>query len=571
MRVSRLFGETRREEVDAEFKSADLLVRAGYVRQVGAGIFTLLPLGWRSIRKIERVIREEIDAIGGQEMSMPVVQPAELWERTGRLNSIDETLVRFTDRADRAHVLAMTHEEAVALHAASEISSYRQLPALIYQFQTKFRDELRSRGGLIRVREFLMKDSYSLDKDYDGLDKQYEAHRMAYNRIFDRLGLPCIEVQSDSGVMGGGFAHEYQYLTEVGEDSLAICDGCGYSANAEVAICSHQFPPAGETLKDLEKVATPECPTIESLAEFLGIGADGTAKMVFLSASLADGKQKLIAAVVRGDMELSEAKLRQLTGMSCVEAADELMIEDAGMSPGYASPLGADRSKMLVVVDELVAMSKNLVSGANEAGYHLKNVNCGRDYKPDITGDIAQVKEGDDCPVCGQPLQLKRGVEVGNIFKLGTKYSEAMEAFYNSENGQRELIVMGSYGIGVGRVLACIAQQHNDEHGLTLPLAVAPYAVQLLAVGKGEDVASTAEKWYLKLTEAGIEVLFDDRKLSPGVKFNDADLRGMPLRVTVSDRTLKEDSMELKPRKGDKRLVPLADGMEEIKEEIARL
>ncbi|HEY3267051.1 MAG TPA: proline--tRNA ligase [Armatimonadota bacterium] len=575
MRMSHHFGETLRAAPgDADVVGHQLLLRAGYIRPLAAGIFSYLPLGLRAMRNIEAIIRQEIEAIGGQEVSMPVVHPAEVWRETGRWQEIGEEMARFKDRAGRDMALAMTHEEVVADLVRREVHSYRQLPMLIYQIQTKFRDERRPRAGLIRVREFTMKDSYSLDADDEGLATQYARHLEAYHRIFQRVGLPnVIAVCSDTGMMGGKIAHEFMYLTEIGEDTLALCDACGASANLQVA--SFRKPAAvPEALRPLEKVATPGTTSIESLAAFLGVPAERTAKAVFFTASLPDPEPKaagasrdaLLMALVRGDMDVNETKLANASGARSLRPATEAEIRAAGAVPGYASPIGMDRANAIVVIDDLVAASPNLVSGANEEGFHYLNVNAGRDYAPDATADIASAWEGAPCLECGAPLRLVRGVEVGNIFQLGTRYTEAMGATFLDAEGQARPVVMGSYGIGIGRLLACLAEAHHDDRGLTLPAAVAPHSVHLVRLcDKDPQVEAAAEELYAALIEAGVDALYDDRDAMAGVKFADADLIGIPLRVTVSARALKAGGAELKRRaETETRIVPLNEVMEVV-------
>lgn len=572
MRVSRLFGETIREAPsDVDIVSHQLLLRAGYVRQLAAGIFSYLPLAWRSLRKIEQILREEMDRIGGQEMNMPVVHPAEVWKQTGRWQVIDESLARFQDRGGRDMVLAMTHEEVVASLAATEIRSYRQLPQLVYQMQTKFRDEARARGGLIRVREFVMKDSYSLDRDTEGLAAQYRAHYDAYFRIAARAGLPLIAVTSDVGMMGGKVAHEFMYLTPIGEDTLALCDTCGYSANREVAVFAKQAVDGG-TPEPLEKVATPNAPTIDALAALLGVPASKTAKMVFFVGGFGAGQpERLVVGIVRGDMDVNQTQLLNLSGAASLRPAHPDEVRAAGAVPGYASPIGMDEGA-LVIADDLVVSSTNLVGGANEEGFHLLNTNAGRDYRPHATGPLASVYEGAPCVRCGSPLRLVRGVEVGNIFQLGTRYSAAMGATYADEEGAEHPIIMGSYGIGVGRTLACVAEEHRDDRGLILPISIAPYQVTLVSLGRTPEARAEADSVYEALSAAGVEVLYDDREASPGVKFADADLRGIPLRVTVSERSLKAGGAEIQRRAGgEARVVPLAGLVVEVTGEIGAL
>jgi prolyl-tRNA synthetase len=570
MRVSVLFGETLREApADADLASHRLLLRAGYVRQLAAGIFSYLPLAQRSLKKIEQILREEMDRIGGQELSLPVVHPAELWQQTGRWTAIGQEMVRFKDRRDHDMLLAMTHEEVVAALAASEIRSYRQLPQLVYQIQTKFRDEARPRGGLIRVREFVMKDSYSLDRDEAGLRRQYAAHYHAYFRIGARAALPLIAVGSDVGMMGGKVAHEFMYLTPVGEDTLVRCPGCGYSANHEVARFVKE-PFDGGAPRPVEKVATPGKQTIEDLAAFLGVDPRQTLKVVFFVANYGSDKPaKLVVAAVRGDMEVNQTQVTNLARANTTRPARPEEVAAAGLVPGYGSPVGLAPGKAVVVVDDLVAGATNLVAGANEADHHLRNVCPDRDFKPDVVGHIALAREGAPCANCGKPLNLARGVEVGNIFQLGTRYTVPLDALFNDEDGQRKPIVMGSYGIGVGRLLACVAEEHRDEYGLALPVSVAPYQVNLVSLARKEETRTAAERLYADLQAAGVEVLYDDRDTTPGVKFAEADLRGMPLRLTVSDRSLTKGGVELKRRRVKEfTLVPLAEAVAATRREI---
>ena len=557
MRLSKHLGATlRAAPAETEVVSHQLLLRAGYVRQLGSGIFSYLPLGLRAIRKIESVVREEMNGIGGEELLMPVVHPGELWRRSGRWTTVGDELLRAVDRRGHDLALAMTHEEPMTAIAQTDITSYRQLPMLAYHIQTKFRDEPRPRGGLIRTREFTMKDSYSFDATWEGLEKQYEAHRLAYHRIFARLGLPVIDVSSDVGMMGGKVAHEFMYLSPIGEDTLAICPGCSKAANREVAqFRKDPWPTVGGAL---EKVATPGAQTIAELAAFLGIDARATAKAVFYWADFDSGPGKLVMALVRGDHDANDTQVQRLAGARALRTATPEEIAGAGAVPGYASPIGVDRARMVVVADELVATAEGLVAGANEAGHHLLNTRCGRDYAPDAIGPVAVVYEGAPCPACGQPLALTRGIEVGNIFQLGTRYSAAMAATFTDEAGQQQPLIMGSYGIGISRLLACLAERFRDERGLMLPPQVAPYAVHLVGLGKSAEAKSHAETAYAKLSAAGIEVLFDDRDASPGVKFADADLMGMPVRVTVSERSIQSGGAELRLRAtGETRIVPL--------------
>lgn len=566
MRFTNLFGKTLREDQkDAEAVSHNLLLRAGYVRQLAAGIFSYLHFGLRSLRKIEQILREEMDRIGGDEISMPFVHPAEIWQKTKRWYDVDESLARFKDRSERDMVLAMTHEEVVADLASKEIDSYKQLPKLVYQIQSKFRDEARARGGLIRVREFTMKDSYSLDTSVAGLEKQYHAHYEAYFKIFERIGLPVIAILSDTGMMGGQVAHEYMYVTPIGEDTIFICEASGYMANKEVATI-RKVAEVRDPLP-LEKVLTPQKKTIAALADFLQKKPSETAKVVFFKGTV-DEEEKLILALVRGDMEVNPIKVQKLGNVMKMEPASEADIRAAKAVPGYASPIGIDREKTLVIADDLVVKTNNLVVGANEENYHLLNACHGRDYEADIRGDIIFAFEGAPCPVSepdsGNTLRAVRGIEVGNIFQLGTKYTEALGALYMDENGRPQPIVMGSYGIGVGRLLACLCEEYNDEDGLLLPISVAPYQVHLVGLLENEETINTAEQIYQDLQAAGIEVIFDDRHkktATPGVKFSDADLIGIPIRITVSKRSLKQDGVELKLRKATEKVVIPVDAV----------
>jgi prolyl-tRNA synthetase len=583
MRLSSLFSTTLRDAPGGiEAVSHQLLLRAGFIRQLGQGLFSYLPLARRSMTKIENILREEINAIGGQEITMPVVHPADAWKATGRWHSVGPEMARFKDRKERDMVLAMTHEEVVADLVKSEIKSYRQLPQLVYHIQTKFRDDPRPRAGLIRVREFTMKDSYSLDADEAGLDKQYRAHYDAYFKIYQRCGLPVIAVGADVGMMGGSGAHEYMYLTPVGEDTLVLCDACGYSANRQVATFCKPAAEA-EAMRPMEKVATPDTKTIEALAQLLGVPNAKTAKAVFLIALHEDAEgqhERFVFAVIRGDMEVNEIKLANALGASDLRPATDDEIRATGAVPGYASPIGlvetrhgASLQTIVIIVDDAIPASPNLVAGANEAGYHLLNTNYGRDYSAHIAADIASAGDGDACPQCGASLRTSRGVEVGNIFKLGTRYTEAVGATYLAADGSPRPVVMGSYGIGVGRLLACVAEEHHDDKGLIWPASIAPYHVHLVALaGKDAAVAAQADALYDQLSAAGVEVLYDDRLESPGVKFADADLIGLPLRITVASKALAAGGVELKRRDAEaKEIVPLNDVMARVKQEIAAM
>lgn len=570
MRMSELFSQTLREKpADAEIASHELLVRAGFIRQLAAGIFSYLPLAKRSLTKIEQILRDEINAIGGQEIEMPVVNPGDIWKETGRWFSVGSELARFHDRSGRDMALAMTHEEVVADLLRKEIKSYRQLPQLIYHIQTKWRDDARPRAGLIRVREFTMKDSYSLDRDEEGLAEQYRRHYQAYFDIFHRCALPVIAVGADVGMMGGSMAHEFMYLTSAGEDTLMLCDECGYADNRQIATFHKPSPPQEEP-GELEPVETPGTKTIADLAEYLEIPESRTSKAVFLMATRnidGEDEEHLVLALVRGDMELNETKLANAITAKGLRPAEEEEIEAAGAVPGYASPRGLEDT--LIVADDLLAASPNLVAGANRAGYHEWNVNYGRDFEAEIVTDIAAAQEGDPCPNCGARLRAQRGIEVGNIFKLGTRYSASMGATFLDEDGKEQPIVMGSYGIGTGRLLASVAEEHRDEEGLIWPISVSPYEIHLVALRCGEEAA---EALYGVLTDRGREVLYDDRDESPGVKFADGDLIGVPIRLTLSERSLEAGGVEVKRRDSEEtEIVPIEECPKRLDTLVAEL
>jgi prolyl-tRNA synthetase len=568
MKITQLFSQTLRDNpTEAEVASHQLLLRAGFIRQLAAGVFTLLPLGQRVLMRLMTILREEINAIGGQEILMPIVNPAEIWIHSGRYHEIDAELSRFRDRNYREMVLAMTHEEVVADLIRKEIHSYRQLPKLVYHIQTKWRDDPRPRAGLIRAREFIMKDSYSLDLDSTGLNEQYKAHSQAYMNVFHRCGLEVIAVAGDVGMMGGYEAHEFMYLTPIGEDTLILCDSCGYAANRQVAKF-YKPAPAGEVLLPLHQVATPGAKTILALAEFLKVPPSKTAKAVFLIAEIKNGNgeivNRFVFAIVRGDMEVNETKLAKALEARSLRPATEDEIRAVGAEPGYASPvnlkLNSQETGFICIVDELIPDCKNLVAGANETGYHYTNVNFGRDFQADIIADITAAQDGDLCPNCGAGMNAVRGVEVGNIFKLGTRFSDAMGCKYLDKDGNEKPVVMGSYGIGLGRLMGCIAEAHHDENGLMWPVMVAPFQVHLVALSgkqsrESEKLASQAEEIYQNLTASGLEVLFDDRDESPGVKFKDADLIGLPIRLTISERSLQNGGVEFKKRAQSERII----------------
>ena len=568
MRFSTLFGRTLRETPsDAELVSHQLSLRAGLIRQLAAGIYSYLPLGWRVLRKIESILREEMDAADGQELSMPVVQPAEIWRATGRYDAPapGPALLRFKDRGDHEMVLGMTHEEAVTDLARQEIKSYRQLPLMVYQIQTKFRDEPRPRGGLVRVREFIMKDGYSFHADYDSLDAYYPRVYQAYLNIFNRCAVHTISVEADSGFMGGSTSHEFMVVSEAGEDTLILCPQCRYAANAEKAQFIKGRVSGGDPLP-LERVPTPGATTIEAVARLLGVETVQTLKAVFYSTP----EGEVIFALIRGDLEVNQTKLSNALMGAELHPSTEEELRAAGIVAGYASPVGLSRVR--VIADDSIQAGSNFVAGANERGYHLKNVNYPRDFRVETLADIALARSGDPCPQCGQPLTATRGIEAGHVFKLGTKYSTSVGATFLDRDGVAKPLVMGCYGIGLGRLLACIVEQHHDERGIIWPVSVAPLQVHIVSLGTNNpQVFEAAEALYQRLLSAGYEVLYDDRAESAGVKFNDADLIGIPVRLTVSQRALESHSIELKLRwAAERSLVPEAEVEAAIERALGR-
>jgi prolyl-tRNA synthetase len=531
------------------------------IAQIAAGVYSYLPLGWRVLRKIENIIREEMDKAGGQELMLPVLQPFELWQQSGRDVSFGQSLFTLTDRKEHKLALGPTHEEVIAELAHRYVQSYRDLPLLLYQIQTKFRDEPRPRGGLLRVREFIMKDLYSFDVDEAGLDESYGKMAQAYKNIYARLGLPALMVEADSGAIGGKESHEFMVIIGTGEDEVIYCADCGYAANAEKAqfakavILSRspeQSEGAAKQSLPLEEIATPDAKTIEEVASFIGLPANQTLKAVFYSA---DGE--FVFVVIRGDLEVNETKLRNVLKCSELRLATENEVNEAGIVAGFASPIGITGIK--IVADDSITLGSNFIVGANKRGYHFKNANYPRDFQADLIADIALARSGDNCPRCDGKLSSARGIEVGHIFKLGTFISEKMEAFFLNQNGVSKPIIMGSYGIGLGRLLAAIVEQSHDDKGIIWPLSVTPYQVYLCPLYlDNPELAPLAEKVYQELGKTGVEVLFDDRDESPGIKFNDADLLGIPLRLTLSPRTLKSQSIEAKWRtKKEPQLLPL--------------
>lgn len=570
MKITQLFGRTLREApAGTELTSHKLALRAGLVRFLGAGLYSYLPLGWRVARNVEEILRTEMDAIGGQEMKMPILHPAELWKATGRWETVGPALMCVTDRGDREYALAMTHEEVVAELARQEIVSYRDLPKVVYHIQTKVRDEPRPRGGLLRVREFRMKDAYSLDADAEGLDAFYPRIVEAYERVFARCGLDPISVQADSGMMGGADSHEFMLPHPDGEDTFLHCDACDYAANAERA--EFRLPEAqSEPLEEPAQVATPGCETIADVADFVGVPTKRTLKAVFYT--IDDGD--LVLVVIRGDLEVNETKLRNLLNGATLEPALGEDVREVGAEPGYGSPVGLKVREslgdagVLVVADRSIQKGSNFVAGANRHGYHLVGVNYPRDFAVTILDDIAQAQAGHLCPECEATLAAESALELGHCFKLGTHYAESVGATYTDPEGHERPIVMGSYGIGVGRLIAAVIETHHDEYGIIWPPALAPFDVHLLTLGTDEEVQGRADEVYAEMQGANFKVLYDDREESAGVKFADADLIGCPVRATVSRRSLRKGGVELKARWRDERHVVAPD---DLPNEVQRL
>lgn len=551
MKLSKMHLKTLREVPnEAEIPSHILMMRTGMIRRLASGVYGFMPLGWRSIRKVENIVREEMDAAGGQEILMSAVQPAELWQDSGRWYAYGPELWRVKDRHGRDFCLGPTAEEIFTDIVRTDVTSHRQLPMNLYQIQTKYRDEARPRFGLMRSREFIMKDSYSFDKDYDGLDKSYQEMYDAYTKIFTRCGLTFRPVEADTGAIGGSNSHEFTAFSEVGESEIAFCEHCDMAATVERAECV-DAPASNAEMLALEEVHTPETKTIEEVAAFLGVEKAQTMKaLLFVTYDEEQKENGYVAAFIRGDRELNMIKLVNALDIPehSIEFADEEKMGAAcGCVGGFTGPIGLHDCK--IVVDSELVGQKNLVAGANKTDYHIKNVNYGRDFEGDIVVDIKNLLEGDPCPVCGAPVKHTRGIEVGQVFKLGTKYSESMGATYKDENQQDQLIVMGCYGIGITRTVAAVIEQHHDENGIIWPMSVAPYHV-IITVMKPEDEvqAEVAEKIYADLQKAGAEVLLDDRKERPGVKFKDADLLGIPIRITVG-RGAADGIVEYKMRR----------------------
>ena len=543
MKVTRLVTKSLRDDPpEAETASHRLMLRAGLIYQVAAGIYASLPLAYKSLRKIENIIREEMDRAGGQELLMPALQPLELWEQTGRGAAFGDNLFSLEDRRGRPMVLAPTHEEVVTGIVKANVQSYRDLPVILYQIQTKFRDEPRPRAGLVRVREFAMKDAYSFNADEESLDDSYQAMAQAYKNIYRRCGLPVLMAEADSGAIGGKDSHEFILATPTGEDTVITCPACGYTANAEKASgVYHEL--SAEDEESLEEVSTPGVKTIDGLAQYLNISDEKTFKAVFY---MADGE--VVFVTIRGDLEVNDIKLKNALRASDLRLADDQEVAKAGLVAGSASAIGIHDIKR--VGDLSITRGNNFVVGGNKPDTHLRGANYPRDFQVDILTDIALARPGQGCPNCGQPLEAVRGVEVGHIFKLGTFFSEALGANYLDREGQHQPIIMGCYGIGVGRLLAAAIEQNHDDKGIMFPAPIAPYQVHLVGLNLAdEQVAEEAERLYQELKDQGIEVLYDDRTdQTAGVKLNDVDLLGLPVRLVVSPRNVKAGVVEFKQR-----------------------
>lgn len=543
MRVSKLFFATQREvPADAEIPSHKLMLRAGLIRKMSSGIYAYMPMGFKVYKNVERVIREEMDRAGAQELIMPALLPAEAYQASGRWEKFGPEMFRMNDRGGRPFCLGPTHEEPFTEAVRDTFRSYKNLPVTLYQIQHKYRDEKRPRFGVIRSREFVMKDAYSFDVDEEGLDKSYKNMYDAYRRIFDRLGLDYTVVDADSGAMGGSGSQEFMVKSPIGEDAICFCDACGYAANEEKASCKEGDADTSEELP-IEKIHTPDVKTIEELVGFMNTTPDKFVKTILYNI---DGK--IVAAMVRGDRDINETKLGNIFDAMDMDLASFEDVERiTGAKVGFAGPVGL-KEKIEVVMDSEVALLKNFVVGACETDYHFKNVNVGRDFTPDIVKDIKNVKSGDMCPKCGKPLGMARGVEVGHIFKLGTKYSDSLGCVYLDKEGKEHSMVMGCYGIGVSRTIAAIIEQYNDEDGIKWPVIAAPYKVIILPTKTNDEtIMEVSEKLYNGFIDAGYETLLDDRNERPGVKFKDADLLGIPLRITVGKRA-GEGIVELKYR-----------------------
>ncbi|MGB9678883.1 MAG: proline--tRNA ligase [Thermoanaerobacteraceae bacterium] len=566
MKLSQLLVPTMREvPAEAEIPSHILMLKSGLMRKLASGVYIYLPLGQKVLKKIEQIVREEMDRAGAQEVLMSALIPAELLKETGRWDVFGPEMFKLRDRNEREFCLGPTHEEVFTDVVRNEIKSYRQLPITLYQIQTKYRDERRPRFGVMRSREFIMKDAYSFDTSWDGLDISFDKMYKAYCRIFDRCGLKYKVVEADSGAMGGKDSKEFMVISSVGEAAIAYCDNCGYAANEEKAECLLDDKNQLEMLQK-EKIKTPNVTTIQQLVDFLGTTSDNFVKTLIYKVN-----DNIVAALVSGNRELNITKLVNLLKVNeqDVEMADaDTVKEVTGADVGFAGPIGL-KGNVVIVADNEIPQMRNFIVGANDTGYHIKNVNYNRDFKADIVADIKNVVEGDKCPKCGAPLKIDRGIEVGHIFKLGTKYTDALEAKYVDESGNLKPIIMGCYGIGINRTMAAVIEQNFDDKGIIWPMEIAPYKVIVIPVNISDDKQKEiSEDIYSKLQEAGVEVIIDDRDLRAGAKFNDADLLGIPIRITVGKKVLSGE-VELKMRNSQSAQdINVEDVIDKVKELI---
>lgn len=550
MYQSRIFAPTLKEApAEAQIPSHVLMLRAGLIRQLAAGVFSQLPLGYRSLKKVQTIIREEMDAIGGQEFHLPALNPIDIWEQTGRVEAMGDVMFHIKNRDGL--VLAPTHEEIMTYHAKQHIKSYRDMPQIWYQIQTKFRNEPRPKSGVLRGRQFTMKDSYSLDNSKEGLDKSYDLHAQAYRNIYTRSGLKFFVVGASSGAMGGSASQEFMVESPFGEDTCAIDDHSGYAANIEVATSAVQPIGRIDNSASIELFPTPNSKTIDELVEHFGLDVNRCAKSVIY---IADSKPYLI--LMRGNDQLNEAKLQVHIGaIQCRPAEPSELLELTGAHAGSIGPIGLAKD-LTIIADNLLQNSNGLVSGANKDGFHYKNIDLSRDCNISSYADLRTVLDGEPCILGGQPLRIVNAIEVGHIFKLGTKYSQALNAVFLDEHGKEQPIIMGSYGIGLERIIACAIEQHHDEKGICWPVTIAPYTVHLLGLGlhKSQEAVEACKAIHDALEQLGIDVLFDDRDVSPGIKFNDADLIGLPLQLIVGEKGIQQGQLELKVRKSQERI-----------------
>ena len=559
MLASKLYSPTLREiPADAEIASHQYMLKAGMLRKNGSGLYSFLPLGRRVTLKVEQIVREEMDATGAQEIMMPIMQPAEIWHESGRWSAYGPEMFKLQDRHDNGYCLGPTHEELITTLLRNELRSYKQMPLILWQMQNKYRDEIRPRFGLMRSREFVMKDAYSFDVDEEGLHKTYQIMYDAYDRVFTRCGLNFKPVEADSGQIGGSHTHEFMALAAAGEAEVVSCSKCQYAADIEKAV-PNTLDMAAEDAADVELIETPNCSTIEDLANFLQIPVEKTIKAVAFDV---DGKTVL--CMVRGDHEVNDVAVQNLVGGNTIEPATDEELKAHGLQPGYMSPMGADtpdNESFYVIVDPTAMNVPNGVTGANKHGYHYKNVNPKRDFQNVTVATIRLMTKDDVCPHCGAPIDIVRGIEVGQVFELGTKYSEALNATFLDQNGKAKPYVMGCYGIGVTRTIAAAIEQFHDDKGIMWPVAIAPYEVVVVPVSsKDEEQMKIAEGLYMQLKGMGVDVLFDDRNERAGVKFNDADLIGYPVRITVGKKSAADQTVEIKVRRtGHEEVAAIAD------------